>query len=331
MAKTWSAKPFISYDGKDEKGVRAEVKVVTGFGEVAKITPSGKGGSMKVDFSVENTQWLPGGWVPSNSPVAKKIEEAKESNSPIHFRIETRRKQDKDRTVSLESLTTFEGESSADMARKNVYKSIAAVWFDGEEPTVSEFAVTNPAEDPVQSGNGIYVASGEPVQPPRTSGSNSPSSPSESGKFNEPGPFYNRMKIDGEYVLNPGSTTAGVAATFYGWLGEYERTADPELKDLMQFTKKEKVKIAKVMFTIANHIQIAIYNDMYGVVLEKADPALGSHTRARGLVFETIRSEFPLNSAIAGDNEKLKEWMDSVEKAALSLWKWSMKIAQELC
>ena len=34
---TWSAKPFISRDGFDDDGVRAEVKVIVGVGSIKKI------------------------------------------------------------------------------------------------------------------------------------------------------------------------------------------------------------------------------------------------------------------------------------------------------
>ena len=52
---TYSAKPFVSHDGKDENGVRAEVKVVKGYGKVVNIEPSCAGKSFKVSFSVEST------------------------------------------------------------------------------------------------------------------------------------------------------------------------------------------------------------------------------------------------------------------------------------
>lgn len=51
MAETWSCKPFISHDGGDENGVKAEVLVLKGVGFIDKI--EGGDRSKKIEVKVD--------------------------------------------------------------------------------------------------------------------------------------------------------------------------------------------------------------------------------------------------------------------------------------
>ena len=89
---TWSAKPFISRDGFDDDGVRAEVKVIVGVGRIKKIEESDNGKASQVIFSVSNTNFPIKCWVPQDDPTSDAIAKAQENNEPLGFRVEIRRK-----------------------------------------------------------------------------------------------------------------------------------------------------------------------------------------------------------------------------------------------
>lgn len=147
MADRWSSKAFVSYDGPDETGLRAEVKVVKGFGTVKAITPSDAGNSFKVDFGVDNTKYTPSGWAPKDSEVLRVCEEALESGESIHFRLETRRQKHVDRSIPIAEISTLA------MAKDNIYKSLAVVKKEDGEWVISKFALTRMEEDPKIGGS----------------------------------------------------------------------------------------------------------------------------------------------------------------------------------
>lgn len=270
---TFSRKPFISHDGMDAQGVRSEVKVVVGYGTVNGIEPTESGKSNKVNFLVGNTTYNPSGYT-RDEAIIKKLEAAQEANEPINFRIETRRKNDVDRSKPYEELKTDKG--------AEVVKSLAAVRLeDDTEWTLSKDAVTRLDEDPVSGG--LVNANSQSKEELRGSSRSSTTTSSRSGAF-EPAPYVAKWR--GE--INPGCIAVNVPITFYVEIFNYEKEKGFEL------TSERRKEIAEVLLKIANRLQKDIYVRKLNSEYEGLDLTAGSHTRARALIFEAMRSFSPL-------------------------------------
>lgn len=307
--KTYSSHPFISHDGLDENGIRAEVRVVTGYGNIKDIEPSANGKASNVIFSVENTKYLLKGWAPEDSDVMKKVHKAQENNEPIYFRIETRRKDHVDRSLPMDTVAP---KKDMNAARDNIFKSLAAVKLkDDEEWTISKHALTRLEEDPRQGGaHSAYDYSIDELR-----GSSKPVADNRSGSRHsiESTPFFTRNN-DGE--INPGSTAVAVPLNLYNFVAEWNRTHEN-----VDFSEKQLIALTKAMLLTANRLQKDIYNGK----LEEPDLALGSHTRARALVFDVTRNFFPITEETVADKKSLQNWADEVYNKALSMWKWSIE------
>jgi len=312
---TFSAKPFISKDGVDSDGVRAEVKVVIGYGIVATIEPSDKGKSEKVGFAVNNTKFIPSGWT-RDSDIQKKVAQAKESGEPIHFRLETRRKDHVDRKLSLSEVAPPKDMAAA---LENTVKSLAAVKLDDDESwTISKDAVTRLDEDPAREG-GLHSAydmspdqlqkDSGPSESPWTGGNNS-------GGSREPAPYVGRLRSG---AVNPGTTALLAALGFFNFVMEQERDEGFEIE------KDRRKEIAHTLMRIANQLQKDIYSKKLGEELKGGvDLTAGSHTRARALVFESIRSFAPLNESVISDDAEFKKWQKTIYGAAYAMWEWAI-------
>ena len=308
---TFSAKPFISLDGIDDSGLRAEVKVVIGFGDVASITDSTSGKTKKIEFSVSNTKFLPSGWS-RDSGILNKIDQAKKNNEPIHFRLETRRKEGVDRATPMADI------SGLATAKDTIVKSLAAVKLgDDEAWTVSGDAVTRPDEDP--STGGLHSAYDNP---PVSASAGDKLTPTYAGNTNsyEPAPYVARLR-DGK--INPGSVALHAPLGFFSYLLEYERDEG------VQIEKERRKEMAHTLMLIANKLQLDIYSKKLGAeLINGVDLTAGSHTRARFLVFEAIRSFAPITESVIGDDESYKKWQKAIYNTAFAMWEWSIDEAE---
>lgn len=306
---TFSAAPFISKDGLDNDGVRAEVKVVIGYGLVHAVTASDKGKSEKVEFIVNNTEYIPSGWT-RDPDVQKKVAQAKETGELIHFRLENRRKDHVDRKIPM-----IEVAPPRDMnaARDNIVKSLAAVKLDDDENwTISKDAVTRLDEDPTPGGlHSAYANTPEQLAPEK-------SAPSASARSNgyEPAPYVGRLN-DGS--VNPGSVALLAVLGFFNYLLEYERDEGIEID------KNKRKEIAHTLLLIANKLQVDIYTKKLGIELKNgSDLTAGSHTRARALIFESIRSFAPITEDVLENEESFKKWQKTIYGAAYAMWEWAI-------
>lgn len=133
---------FLSYDGVDKSGIRAEVMVQTGTGKIKEIVPRGKAGK---DGTYRNVEVV---FTPDNPKLIRKVyalldttskelwdyvQEAQASEKDISYRIESQRKRTIDRTTKFDDLTHSE----------EVVRVLAGV-----DDKFSHEAKTNPAEDP---------------------------------------------------------------------------------------------------------------------------------------------------------------------------------------
>lgn len=305
MADTYSGRPFISHDGPDDNGFRAEIKVVTGFGHVDSIEKSAAGKSAKVSFAVENTKFKSSGWAPVEDKVMKLVETAQASGEPIHFRIETRRQDKIPRETPISELTDLAN------ARDSIHKSLAAVKLaDDDEWTISPFAKTNMAEDPTFGSKSANDYSLEELRKMKGGSPDAGAAPSYRGI--EPPPYVTK---NSKGDLNPGSMAVAVPLNIYTFLTEYLKDNDLQIDD------KTKFSVVKTILEACNEAQLGIYNGE----LDSPDLSLGSHTRARALVFESVRIFFPLTVEIMEDKAALKRWKTDTVDKVLKMWNWSMK------
>lgn len=306
MVDTWSSKPFISYDGKDERGIRAEVRVLTGFGVVEKINDSKKGKARQAFFLVDNNEHPISGWTPNDSVIIPLLEAAVESGEPVHFRIEFRRQAHVDRSIPLDEVAPPRDMAAA---KDNMYRSLVGVKREGDEEwTLTDKAVTRLDEDPVRGG--LYSAQAQPKETPAAGGAGNSYSGGSSREA-QPWVLHNR---DGS--LNMGSTAVSVPITFLSYVSEWDRNHT----GLDQVGERKWAVVAKVLVTAANRLQVEA-NEGW----TEPDLTAGSHTRARALIFMVIETYYPLNSEIAANQESLTEWRDNLVNKALAIWKWSAK------
>lgn len=303
---TFSAKPFTSSDGLDDAGLRAEVKVVIGYGDIVKVTDSSAGKTKNFEFEVGNTKFNPTGWS-RDKPIHEKIEKARETGEPIHFRIETRRKEGIARDTPIADI------SSLAKAKDFIVKSLAAVKLNDDEVwTISADAVTRLDEDPVRSGGLHSAYSNTPEQ----LGASEKTSSSPRSNSYEPAPYVGRLN-SGD--INPGSAAIHAPLGFFSYLLEFERDEG------IQIEKDKRKEIAHTLLLIANKLQLDIYSKKLGVELKNGvDLTAGSHNRARFLVFEAIRSFAPITEAVLQEEETFKKWQKTIYSAAYAMWEWAI-------
>lgn len=311
MADTYSSAPFISHDAPDDKGIRAEIKVVTGFGKIFEIDGSDKGKARNVVFKVDNTKYKSNGWAPFEDPVIKLATEAEEAGEPIYFRIEQRRKDHIDRTIPINDLN-----KTSDEARDNTFKSLAAVKrADDTEWTISPMAKTNMLEDPTfgssKSANDYTLEELQKLSGKSTTIAQKP----KSNKFEAP-PFED-YNYNG--TVNAGSVSVSVLLNIYSFLSEYIRDHKLDVDE------KNKLKAAKTIFNLCNKAQMEIYDGE----LKSPELSAGSHTRARALVFESIKTFYPLTEEIFENPDLLNGWFDDTYKKIIGMWRWSIKETQD--
>ncbi|NAZ85273.1 hypothetical protein [Kineococcus indalonis] len=140
------AKPFVSHDGADEQGVRAEVWVQVGNGTVTKIENQDddtKRNVMVVIRSDNSKVSRPiTAWLAKSDPTYPAVVEALASGREIQYRVESQRKPTVDRTTPIADLRV-------DMATAGANTVSIFAGIDG---TLGQEAVTDPAEDPGPGG-----------------------------------------------------------------------------------------------------------------------------------------------------------------------------------
>lgn len=147
-------KPFVSHDGPDSNGVRAEVYVQVGTGTVKKLVESGT--NVQAEIVAEHLRHPIKGWFAKTEPFYATLVEAQKNGREISYRTESQRKRTVDRSLPIGPLR-----ETTDLARENCIMVLAAV--DG---VMSSEAVTNPAEDPNPSGR-IRATAPEPTPAPQ--------------------------------------------------------------------------------------------------------------------------------------------------------------------
>lgn len=321
---TYTRHPFVSEDGADNRGIRAEVKVITGFGYVSKaIEESEK--SLKVNFDVANvdTKKYPVYGrlrIKEDSKEAVElVKRAKEENFPIFFRIEIVRKDKIDRTTPISELT------QKDVASESVYRQLTGVSTDENDESAWKWGAryTNPKEDKYYNPNGQHSAADmteeEITQYHAKKNGSIPEAPapsySTSSQSVDPSPHIAR-KRDGRVNLSG----YGVNIPFNILAFIMQQARDNNVNAEIDWFKH----IAERLFGMTNTIQLKAYE---GELLE-ADPSLASHTKIRSIVFEVIRSLAPIQQELVeGGKEAEDKWLRNIYKESLGMWNWSLGVS----
>lgn len=296
----YSSKPFVSHDGPDENGVRAEVRVGFAFGIVDTLKPSEKGKSVRVEIPVANTKYATSGWARADGAVHKMLERSKEEQIPIEVRVESIRKANIDRQRPIAEVVE-------ENAQKNIFKSIAAARFEGDKEWTIGDAKTRFEEDPKSPGgtsaydHDITELSGNNSSP--NSGTNN----SRSGST----PPWKLRHANGE--INVGSYAVGIPAGLFSFVNEYAKDNDLEING------KHARVLARALLKVANDLQVEVDS-----TLDAPDLDNQSHVRARAIMFESVRTLAPITEETVASTENLKEWTETLLSKSANLWRWSI-------
>ena len=354
-------KTFVSHDGVDGNGVRAEVYVQTGEGIVKEIKENANG-TADVHFTVENLKFPVHGWIGQDNPVYEVVKKAQQTGDKVEFRIEAQRKANIERDIPIADLR-------ADMkiAREKTIAILASI-----NGIVSDEAVTNPEEDPA-STYGRIKAKGDEKKTVATPGANfvagsalqtlrdlaleqsvssdiiaavaaqailsgsstdevlaaiagpdrrDDSQPELRKAFSVEGPSWKAFNSDGRQNLGASSITSGVGAEQFV-RSELTKKVSPELTNSDKFNDAVKY-FATLILSIADKIQSATYGSGF-----RADRSVASHARVRGIVYDTVTDYFtlPIEPDISVTPDKLNEWVTQVGRLSYSRFKLSIEIA----
>lgn len=354
-------KTFVTHDGVDGNGVRAEVYVQTGEGVIKEIKENANG-TADVHFTVENLKFPVHGWIGQDNPVYDVVKKAHQTGDKVEFRIEAQRKANIERDIPIADLR-------ADMkiAREKTIAILASV-----NGIVSDEAVTNPEEDPASTygrikatGNekktvatpGSVFVAGTALQTLRdvvaeqtvtsdiiaaiaaqalVAGSSTAevleaisgpdrrddSQPELRKSFSVEAPSWKAFNSDGRQNLGALSITAGVSSEQFV-RAELAKSVSPELVNNDQFNEAVKY-FATLILAISDKIQAATYGSGF-----RADRSVASHARVRGIVYDTVTEYFslPIESNVTVDPNKLNEWVTQVGRLSYNRFKTAVDIA----
>lgn len=349
-------KTFVSHDGIDSNGVRAEVYVQDGRGTVKEIKEN-KNGTADVHFQVENLKYPVHGWIGQDNPVYDVVKKSLESKEDVQFRIEVQRKPSVERNIPIGELRT-----DMNKARENTISILAAI-----NGIFSDEAVTNPSEDPA-STYGRIKANGSEKKMPAVGASNvlnvlqevaasqsvtsdiisaiaaqailngaevkdvltaisgpdrkDDSQPELKKSFSVEAPSWKSYNSDGRQNLGSSSIQAGVGAEQFVRGNIVKNLSlknydDADLNKLVDF-------FGKAVLAISDKIQAAAYGKGF-----RADRSVASHARVRGIVYDTINEYYPIpvNKDLKLSEDDLKTWVTLVGKLSFNRFKLSIEIS----
>lgn len=336
---------FISHDGADANGIRAEVVVVKGRGKVTDVVLGNKDRSVQVSFMEENLKNPIKGWANVGTPIHAEVLRAKESGEEVNYRIEIQRKSFIARDMPMDEVRP-----KGDMitANKNAIRILAAV-----NDVVSDEAVTHPSED-TPSTYGRFKATGSETRSTTSGGgasinpdtlleglkalASSGASPevqasalgvaialgvspvdafkaisSEEGQGERPpvktsfsgeGKPWEWWNTDGRENLGHARFSAGSGAEHFVRQQLVNMGVDNSaLHDgVVYFTN--------IILSIADRVQEKIYGEGY-----RPDRASASHSRIRGIIYDTVEFYHPLPVNIpegVDAHSVIKEWIAEV-------------------
>ena len=295
----FTAAPMTCLDGPDAQGVRAEVRVIKGYSTILSMKESK--GAFQVEFlNPKSQEYTCSGWIwRKDEKLLEMAEQAYKDKVPLHFRIEQRRQDHIGRAIPISELLP---PNDAKAAKENTRRSVAALKFnENDEWVFGTRALTNPDEDP----GGFHSALDHTPEPRGRKPQNNIIE----------GPPYASFNPDGS--LNVGGPRVSVFLNFANFLFEWEREHSVGLSE--QWVRF----LSRRMCEIANELQLRIYR---GELLQP-DYSLGSHTRARAIIYDTIRNYHPITPEVLEGEETVKSWIQNVTEKSHESWMWAIASA----
>lgn len=288
---------FISHDGTDSNGVRAEVRVQKGVGKVVKIEKHENGKTANVSVANPNLKHNIHGYINVSDPIFPLIEEAFESKADVHYRTEGQRKRSVDRATPMEELRP-------DMATAK--QNITNI-FAGINDRLSEEAVTNPSEDPDPGGR-IRATNQDTASAPAA-----PAAPVNRGANVVEEKPWTEYNSDG--FPNLGSYAFGAALGVDSFVVRLLTEAGMDV--LSGEVDDTILTLSKDILDITDYVQVKVYNGH----LSRPNRSATSHAKVRGVIFTIIEELIGLDEVVtlSGiEDEARREWKNNVTKAAVA-------------
>lgn len=283
--------PFMSLDGKDKKGIRAEVRVQMGYAPISVFEEKKGSNSVKVGFIVEGLKHNVLGRVDKvqEKSIYDVLKEAYDNDEAVFFRIEKQRQKHVDR-----SLPMLEISPPKDMALafENTFTSIVAVKKEyDDEWIVGDKMITSFKEDSLDFEHrqeGVYKASDEDFEEEKEKAT---------AKNEAPKTFTNSSyKVrtqDGTVNTESFALMAPVHMLTF-----VKKTARENIGDDV-FTLEEEKRIAAGLLNIAGKIQKACFG------VDTVNIGAYSHRTAEEIVKSAVSEFVPLKDFTENFDE---EW-----------------------
>lgn len=297
---------FTSYDGRDKDGVRAEVSVQKGRGIVKSISPHATAKASNVEIQTEGLQYSQKGWVNNDSDVLKQAQKALDDGTEVEYRFESQRRSKIDRNIPIDDLRL-----DKDTNQKTVRSILAGI-----NGVYSDEMVTDPDEDPSPDGRISARAQNQSNQ-----NNNSHAAPQGGGnqQNNGGGQAYQNQPT-GAYETTPWNALNADRTVNFGSFGVLAATgvetfvrkhlAEAELALSPEDFDRTVYGWSVALLDMADNIQ--------GYITGKTPNRLAnSHTRVRGIIFDTIEHIHPF-SELAGKWDDRAEWYSTVGRVALN-------------
>lgn len=330
---------FLSLDGIDKNGIRAEVTVQTGTGRISEIVGRGK---QNDDGTFRNVEIV---FDPDNPLLKRKvyglldttaadlwayIQQAKEDGRTVSYRIESQRRNGVDRAAPISELNPTE----------QIRRILAGI--DG---IFSHEAKTNPAEDPSNENPSALTQNLSPTVPTSGSGLSPEALVTALRDAVSAGLPQGVVDSLAAQALAHG-TPASVVQEHLRQTGdgvdlnssEMARAAQAEqfaldhLIDIYTPVKsKESVSVSDEMLAQAASVAVALL-DLADTVqakyasLSTANRASRSYERSLGLVIDAVDKRHPV--PIGGNEQAQHEWRDAVTAEAIERFYGLTQIAQ---
>lgn len=336
---SFAARPFISHDGGDADGVRAEVEVQTGTAPIMEL--DNKGRTAQLRFQPDNLKYPISGWINTNSEAFRIAEAQYKAGLPIDFRIEKQRLPfDKETKQPISRKTTMKeliadpatGKNSNDLSKRRIKRLLVGVAVPGEQMHFVQ-AQTSPKEDAIAKG-GVTGASAldltdeQLAELERRSAANAagPATVAAAGPQSDvESPEWSQTNADGK--ANPGARSVRLVADLYLALRRGIPELDPTDADEHTAERNRKLlgKMLSSLVNGADKMQVDVYND----VLRKPDRNLASWGTAIGLLKESL-ADNPFPAGKLSDGSKLgqviPQWLHDVNAYALDIWRTSYTV-----
>ena len=275
---------FVSHDGPDANGVRAEVYVQKGTGTIISIKPGATNVTAQVAVKNENpkVKYPIMGWVPVSDPIYPLIQEAFDAQAPIEYRFESQRKNSEPRVTPIRPLR-----ETTELAREHTTPIFAGI--NGQ---LSSEAVTNPSEDPAPGGRIRAVDAPAPAPAPAVQpAQNQNQNYSQGNGYVAEEPPFKEFNSDGS--INYGSYAIQAAVGAESLVRRLLANRDTSAETVAHY--------AIVLLAIADKVQSYATN-------KKPSRMSGSHTRVRGIVYDTVENFFPIPES----HEQDLDWVAKV-------------------